>query len=174
MSYVGKSPDYTHLPSQFFNGDGTAMTVTLDYAPYSYAALLVFIHGIKVPLTDYTVSGLSLTFTNTVISGTNNVQVIYLGFSLDQGDIGDDTVTIGKFNSTGTPTAYNYLRGDMSWNNASAASGGSGEEIFFNNDTEINYDYVVPSGYNSVSAGPINIASGVTVTVAPGSNWTIV
>ena len=32
----------------------------------------------------------------------------------------------------------------------------------------------VPTGYNATSAGPITLASGVTVTVASGSVWTIV
>jgi hypothetical protein len=32
----------------------------------------------------------------------------------------------------------------------------------------------IPSGYNGVSAGPITIASGVTVTIPDGSAWSIV
>ncbi len=32
---------------------------------------------------------------------------------------------------------------------------------------------VAPAGYNGFSAGPLTIASGVTVTVANGSSWTI-
>ena len=47
MSYIGKQPEFTQYPSKFFNGDGTAMTVSLDYAPPNDAALLVFIDGVS-------------------------------------------------------------------------------------------------------------------------------
>lgn len=38
----------------------------------------------------------------------------------------------------------------------------------------ISSNYAIPSGYNGMSAGPITIASGVTVTVPVGSAWSIV
>jgi len=42
------------------------------------------------------------------------------------------------------------------------------------NQQTINSNFTVPSGYNGMSAGPITIASGVTVTVPSGSAWSIV
>lgn len=42
------------------------------------------------------------------------------------------------------------------------------------NGNTITSNYSVPSGYNGLSAGPITIASGVTVTVPSGSAWSIV
>jgi hypothetical protein len=42
------------------------------------------------------------------------------------------------------------------------------------NEQLISTDYTIASGYNGVSAGPVNIASGVTVTIADGSSWSIV
>ena len=42
------------------------------------------------------------------------------------------------------------------------------------NGQTISADYTIPSGYNGVSAGPITIADGVTVTVSNGSEWSIV
>lgn len=35
-------------------------------------------------------------------------------------------------------------------------------------------DYTVSSGYNAVSAGPVSVASGITVTISSGSNWVVV
>ena len=42
------------------------------------------------------------------------------------------------------------------------------------NGNTISANYTIPSGYNGVSAGPITIASGVTVTIPTGSAWSIV
>lgn len=46
--------------------------------------------------------------------------------------------------------------------------------LFFINPTTVSADYTVPSNYNAMSAGPITIDSGVTVTVSSGSTWTVV
>ena len=42
------------------------------------------------------------------------------------------------------------------------------------NGQTISANYTVPVGYNGLSAGPITIADGVTVTVSDGSAWSIV
>ena len=96
MSYIGKEPQFTQYPSKFFNGDGTAMTVTLDYSPPNAAALLVFIDGVRQDTSAYTLSGTSLTFTGAVPSGTNNVQVVHLGLTQDVGVPSDDTISTVK------------------------------------------------------------------------------
>lgn len=186
MSYIGKEPQFTQYPSKFFNGDGTAMTVTLDYAPPNAAALLVFIDGVRQDTSAYTLVGTSMTFTGAVPSGTNNVQVVHLGLTQDVGVPSDDTistaklqddaVTAAKLDTTGTPDGSKFLRDDMAWQDvpAGAPTGGGTEKIFFNNENSVDVDYTIPADTNSVSAGPITIASGVTVTVGATSNWVIV
>jgi hypothetical protein len=42
------------------------------------------------------------------------------------------------------------------------------------NNATINTSYTLPTGYNAVSAGPVTVASGVTVTVPSGSVWVVV
>ena len=42
------------------------------------------------------------------------------------------------------------------------------------NANSITVDYNIGTNNNAVSAGPITIASGITVTVPSGSTWTIV
>jgi len=93
MSYLGSPPQFAQFPSKFFDGDGSAMTVTLDYAPPNNAALLVFISGVRQDTSAYTLSGTSLTFTGSVPSGTANVQVVHLGLQVDVGVPGADTIT---------------------------------------------------------------------------------
>jgi len=42
------------------------------------------------------------------------------------------------------------------------------------NATTVSANYTVPTNYNALSAGPITIDSGITVTVPSGSVWTVV
>jgi hypothetical protein len=49
----------------------------------------------------------------------------------------------------------------------------SGNGIFVNS-AAITANYTVPTGSNAMSAGPITVNSGVTVTVSAGSVWTVV
>ena len=105
MSYIGNEPRFTQFPSKYFNGDGTAMTVSLDYAPPNKAALLVFISGVRQDTDAYTISGTSLTFTGSVPSGTNNVQVVHLGLTVQVPAPADDTITTAKIQDDAVTTA---------------------------------------------------------------------
>ena len=42
------------------------------------------------------------------------------------------------------------------------------------NNATVAVDYTIPSGSNAMSAGPVTINSGITVTVASGSTWVVV
>lgn len=44
--------------------------------------------------------------------------------------------------------------------------------IFVNAQT-IDTNYTIGTGFNGMSAGPVTVASGVTVTVDSGSNWAV-
>jgi len=54
------------------------------------------------------------------------------------------------------------------------ATGGGTDEVFFENDTAVTTNYTLQTGKNALSAGPITINSGVTVTVPSGQSWVIV
>lgn len=53
-------------------------------------------------------------------------------------------------------------------------AGGSPDPIFYLNDQLVMEDYVVPAAQNAMSAGPITINTGTTVTISAGSAWAIV
>jgi len=55
-----------------------------------------------------------------------------------------------------------------------AAAGGGTDEVFFENDNAVTTNYTLQTGKNALSAGPITINSGVTVTVPSGQSWVIV
>ena len=103
--YIGNEPRFQDFPSKFFNGDGSAMTVTLDYAPPSASSILVFVAGVRRNTSEYTISGTSLTFTSSVASGTNNVQVVHLAQVSDTVTPVDGSVTTAKLGSDSVTSA---------------------------------------------------------------------
>ena len=50
----------------------------------------------------------------------------------------------------------------------------SGGEGYTENDATIDISSTINTGRNAVSAGPVTLASGITVTVPSGSVWTVV
>jgi hypothetical protein len=54
------------------------------------------------------------------------------------------------------------------------ATGAGTDRTFYENDQSVNTDYTITTNKNAMSAGPITVANGVTVTVPNGSTWTIV
>jgi inosine/xanthosine triphosphate pyrophosphatase family protein len=82
--------------------------------------------------------------------------------------------------------AVGYLRYNSDYNSfegytaggwgpiGSGAKGFGSNAVFFENDSVVTADYTISAGKNAVSAGPITINSGVTVTIPSDSNWVIV
>lgn len=54
------------------------------------------------------------------------------------------------------------------------ASGTGNDAVFYENDQQVTNSYTITTNKNALSAGPITINSGVTVTIPTGSVWTIV
>ena len=54
------------------------------------------------------------------------------------------------------------------------ATGGSSDDIFYENGQTVTSNYSLTAGKNAMSAGPITINSGVTVTVPSGASWVVV
>lgn len=54
------------------------------------------------------------------------------------------------------------------------ATGGGTDRVFYENDTVVTTAYTITSGKNAMTAGPITINNGITVTVPNGSTWTVV
>lgn len=56
---------------------------------------------------------------------------------------------------------------------ATMPTGGGSNKVFYENDQTVTEDYTISTGKNAMSAGPITIADGVTVTIPDASTWTI-
>ena len=79
---------------------------------------------------------------------------------------------VATFQSTGANTVQciNYTRAD-----GTAIVGASGVTLgFFEHTHTISSNLTITTDYNALSAGPITVASGYSVTVPSGSTWVIV
>lgn len=54
------------------------------------------------------------------------------------------------------------------------ATGAGQDDVFYENSQSVTTDYTISTGKNAMSAGPIEIDDGITVTVPDGSAWTVV
>ena len=80
--------------------------------------------------------------------------------------------------NTGTATTDQVLAwtgSDYDWVDASAgATGGGTDKIFIENGQVITTNYTVTATTNAMTTGPIDINSGVTVTVETGGRWVVI
>ena len=85
MSYVGKEPTFGSYPSQLLSGNAVLTSFTLTHGAANPAALIVSIDGVKQNVTAYGVSGVTIDFGagNPPPSGTNNIEIIYMGLRAD-------------------------------------------------------------------------------------------
>jgi hypothetical protein len=54
------------------------------------------------------------------------------------------------------------------------ATGGGADTVFLENSNTVTTNYTLSTGKNAVSAGPVTIDAGVTVTVPSGASWVVV
>jgi len=54
------------------------------------------------------------------------------------------------------------------------AKGGGTDDVFFENSQTVTMNYTITTNKNAVTAGPVTINSGVTVTIPSGSTWVVV
>lgn len=54
------------------------------------------------------------------------------------------------------------------------AKGGSGDQIFYENDQVVTADYTIATGKNAGTFGPVTVDADITVTIPSGSVWTVV
>lgn len=60
-----------------------------------------------------------------------------------------------------------------SWASLGGATGGGTDAVFYLNDQVVKSSYEIPVGQNAVTAGPITIQDGQSVTIPTGSTWSI-
>jgi hypothetical protein len=88
----------------------------------------------------------------------------------------DGSVGIGKTNPAtaldvnGTVTATSYI-GDGS--SLTGIAAGAADGIFYENEQSVSGDYTIVATKNAMTAGPITVNAGVTVTIETGGRWVV-
>ena len=85
---------------------------------------------------------------------------------------GSPTSGMIRFNTT--LSQYEGYNG-TSWGQlGGGATGAGGDTVFMENSQTVTTNYTITTDKNAVSAGPVTVNSGVTVTVPSGASWVIV
>jgi hypothetical protein len=77
-----------------------------------------------------------------------------------------------RFNST--LTTFEGYNGTAWGAIGGGATGGGSDDIFYENGQTITTNYTLTTSKNAMTAGPVTINSGVTVTVPAGASWVVV
>jgi hypothetical protein len=83
------------------------------------------------------------------------------------------TAASGQFRFNSSLTRFEGYNG-TNWGTLGGATGGGNDQVFYENGQNVTTDYTIASTKNAMSAGPITIDGGATVTVDTGANWVIV
>ena len=105
-----------------------------------------------------------------VIFRSNATTTLKYDYSATEWDFRANDIT-----TTGTVAATSFAGdGSALTGIAAGATGGGNDDIFYENGQNVTTNYTITNGKNAMSAGPITIDSGVTVTVGAGETWTVI
>jgi len=105
----------------------------------------------------------------------DNAEFVKISAPLSDDIAGSYTLTLPTdVPDTAGKALVSDLTGTLSWGFAGGAKGGANDQVFFENDQVVTTDYSITSNKNALTAGPVTINSGVTVTIPTGSTWVIV
>jgi hypothetical protein len=114
MSYIGNQQINGSFRSEFFSGDGTTTAFTLGYGTGNEASVLVSVSGVVQATNTYALNNGQLVFTETPPTGTNNIEIRYLGDRVQVNPaLSADTYGVVRINSNvlsenvAIPTGYN-------------------------------------------------------------------
>lgn len=168
MAYIGNTvTTQGFVPAvDFFNGNGSTTAFTLSRPVASVAQVQAVVENVpQNPGDAFTVSGNTVTFTSAPPSGTSNIYIYYTS-----------PITQVTVPSQGTVFPSSMSTGGPSWDTAGTLSSVAVRATngIISDAYTISTNCSIASGDNGFSVGPVTVASGVTVTVAAGSVWTVV
>lgn len=110
------------------------------------------------------------TFTGDVILGTTTA------LELPDGTTGQrpGSPVAGMIRYNTTLTQFEGYKNSVWGAIGGGATGGSSDDVFYENGQTVTTNYTLSTNKNAVTAGPITINSGVTVTVPSGASWVVV
>lgn len=153
MAYLGLSPavQTTAMAYQDLTG-GSGTSFTLDYPVGNASEIEVFVNNVRQePTVAYTASGTSLSMTGSV-AASDDFYVVFQGKAL---------VTSTGGGGGGT------FKGENGEINA------GGGDIFRVHQQQLDANVTIDADENALCAGPLTVATGVTLTVTTGGNLVI-
>ncbi len=129
-------------------------------------------------------------FTAAALSGnatmTNTGAVTVTGFVSETGATGSAELPVGTTAQRDGSPSNGYMRyntttsgfegySGSAWGSiGGGATGAGGDAVFYENEQTVTTDYTITTNMNAMSAGPVTVASGITVTIPSGSAWVVV
>ena len=106
MSYLGVEPRFSDYPSQLISPNGTDVSFTLTNSVQTPASIIVCISGVKQSVNAYSVTSTTLDFGagNPPPSGSNTLEIVYLGLKADPSPIQDQTLGLNAIMRTNAQT----------------------------------------------------------------------
>ena len=86
----------------------------------------------------------------------------------------DGAPAAGYFRFNSTDTSFEGYNGTNWGSVGGGATGGGIDDVFYENAQIMTVDYTLTANKHAMSAGPISIDTGITLTVPDGAVWTIV
>jgi len=86
----------------------------------------------------------------------------------------DGSPATGFFRFNSSLSKFEGYNGSAWGSVGGGATGGGSDDIFIENGQTVTTNYTLTAGKNALSAGPISIDSGITVTVPSGQVWSII
>ena len=112
------------------------------------------------------------TFTGDVILGTTTALELPDGTTGQRP--GSPVAGMIRYNTT-LSTFEGYKAGAWGAIGGGATGGaGSTDDVFYENGQTVTANYTLTTNKNAMTAGPVSINSGVTVTIPSGSSWVVV
>jgi hypothetical protein len=112
------------------------------------------------------------TFTGDVILGTTTALELPDGTTGQRP--GSPVAGMIRYN-TSLSTFEGYKAGAWGAIGGGATGGaGSTDDVFYENGQTVTANYTITTNKNAVTAGPVSINSGITVTIPSGSSWVVV
>ena len=136
--------------------------------------------GFSGPLTGNVTGTASIATTVTLADESSDTTCFPIFATAATGDLAPKTGSNLSFNSaTGALTATSFVGSGANLTDVDAgATGGGSDRVFFENEVTVDTNYTIGTTLgqtaNALSAGPITISAGVTLTVPSGSVYTVV
>jgi hypothetical protein len=157
LTYIYTTTSVTAIDKQGILADtsGGPLTVTLPATPATGAQVVIADAGNSWAANNLTVARNSSTISGLSENLVCNVSGVSIQFVYD----GTTWEVYSQFGGNGTVVSAPQINATNGIIVSSAV---------------ISANYAIPSGSNALSAGPVTINSGITVTVSSGSVWTVV